>query len=472
MNVLLIQADQQRRDALGAYGNPIVQTPHLDALARDGVVFEQAFTPVPICAAARASLITGLRPVHHGILRNVESGGVGGRDFTGEQITLAELLRERGYRSTLCGKWHVGTDLPPAACGFEGVFYPRYGYPAEHPHYLGYLDKLGCRFALSGQVFARHRDGSQGALLSATQEGPVEAGVPYYLAEQGIAAMRASAGRGEPFFVRVDFWGPHVPYIIPEPYASMYRAEDMPEWPNFRDGLEGKPSIQQTMKDYWGVQDLTWADWSHLVAMCYGYVSLIDDQVGRLLAALDDLGVADETAVFYTSDHGGMVGAHGLCDKGAHLYDEQCRVPLIARVPGAAGGRRSDAVVYNMDLMPTVLELAGAAVPGDLDAVSLVPLIRGEADAVRPPVAYVEFHGHQCPYTQRMVQTPDFKYVFNAPESDELYHLKNDPGELANLAGDSAYAAALREMQERLAGFIVETGDPVERFYQRTRLAS
>jgi len=165
-----------------------------------------------------------------------------------------------------------------------------------------------------------------------------------------------------------------------------------------------------------------------------------------------------------------MVGAHGLCDKGAHLYDEQCRVPLIARVPGTAGGRRSDAVVYNMDLMPTVLELAGAPVPDDLDAASLAPLIRGEADAVRPPVAYVEFHGHQCPYTQRMVQTPDFKYVFNAPEFDELYHLKNDPGELTNLAGDSAYAAALREMQERLAGFIVETGDPVERFYQGTRL--
>jgi len=144
MNILLIQADQQRRDSIGPYGNAIAATPHLDRLAAEGITFDNAFTPIPICAPARASLITGKRPVRHGILRNLESGAVGGRDFIGTHPMLAQRLAQQGYRSTLCGKWHVGTRLTPADCGFDGVFYPGYGYPADHPHYLDYLHSLGC----------------------------------------------------------------------------------------------------------------------------------------------------------------------------------------------------------------------------------------------------------------------------------------------------------------------------------------
>ena len=471
MNILLIQADQQRRDSLGCYGNRVARTPHVDRLAREGCTFDEAFTPIPICAPARASLITGKRPVHHGILRNPESGEIGGRDFVGEHRTVAEIVNRLGYRSTLCGKWHVGTRLTPAECGFEGVHYPGYGYPAEHRHYVEYLRGLGCAFRLRDEVHGRRPDGSRGPLLAAVQEGPVEASVPYYVAEQACQAIRRSAERGEPFFVRCDFWGPHAPYNIPEPYAHLYRADDMVPWPNFADELGGKPRIQRAVKAYWGVQDFGWSEWSQLVAMCYGYVTLIDEQVGRLMTTLEELGLAADTAVFYTSDHGGMVGAHGLCDKGPHLYDEQCRVPLVARVPGAPEARRSDGCVYNIDLMPTVLELAGAELPDDLDAASLLPIIRGDRDAVRPPVAYIEFHGHQCPYTQRLVQTPATKYVFNAPEQDELYDLTTDPGELVNLAGDPAHAERLAELRRLLLEHLEATDDPILRFYQGTRMA-
>jgi arylsulfatase A-like enzyme len=471
MNVLLIQSDQQRRDSLGLYGNEVAATPHVDRLGREGCTFDRAFTPVPICGPARASLITGLRPVHHGILRNPESGESGGRDFTDRPQTVAERLRPLGYRSTLCGKWHVGTDLPPAACGFEGVFHPGYGYPSEHPHYLAYLERLGCSFELSEPLYARRPDASEGPLLSAVQEGSVEASVPYYVAEQACEAIRRAAERDEPFLVRCDFWGPHAPYVIPRPYAEMYEAGRMPEWENFRDGLEGKPFVQRAVRAYWGVQDFGWAEWSRLVAMCYGYVTLIDAQVGRMLETLDEAGVADETAVFYTSDHGGMVGAHGLCDKGPHLYDEQCRVPLVARVPRAPAGRRSDAVVYNMDLMPTVLDLAGAEVPAGLDARSLAPVIRGEREAVRAPVTFIEFHGHQVPYAQRLVQAGGWKYVFNAPEFDELYHLETDPGERTNRASDPACSDVLRRMRRLLRDHLRETRDPILRFYEGTRMA-
>ncbi len=450
------------------YGG-VARTPHIDALAADGVVFDRAFTPIPICGPARASLITGKRPVHHGILRNCESGSVDGRDFAGTHATVAEIIAGKGYRSTLCGKWHVGTKLEPSACGFEGVFYPEYGYPDEHPHYLDYLKGLGCGFELTKEFRGTYPDGSPGPLLSAIQKGPEEASVPHYVVNQAIEAMRNAAGAGTPFLVRCDFWGPHAPYIIPQRYAEMYDPADMPEWPNFADSLGNKPSIQKTMKEYWGVQDLAWDEWSRLAAMCCGYVSLIDDQVGRLLAVLEELGLTDDAAVFYTTDHGGMVGAHGLCDKGPYLYDEEIRIPLIARVPGAVRGIRSDAVVYNMDLMPTVLELAGADVPGDLDASSLIPVIRGEKTAVREPVAYVEFHGHQGPYSQRLVRTDDVKYVFNAADTDELYDLEADPGEMRNLIDDTGYASTLEEMRRTLLRYIIDTDDPIRRFFENSR---
>ncbi len=470
MNVLLIQSDQQRRDSLGAYGNAIARTPNIDSLAREGVVFDHAFTPVPICSPARASLVTGLRPVHHGIIHNPESGTVAGRDFLKKPVTLAEIMREKGYRSTICGKWHVGTALPPSECGFEGVSYPGYGYPSEHPHYLEYLKGLGCDFSYRDDFRGRPADGSRGLLFSATQVGPVEASVPYYLAEQAIVAIRRAAERKEPFFVRCDFWGPHAPYIIPEPYASMYDPADMPEWPNFRDDLSRKPSIQRTMKRYWGIQDFTWDDWSRLVAACYGYATLIDDQAGRLLRALEEADVAEDTAVIYTSDHGGMVGAHGLSDKGPHMYDEECRIPLVARVPGVTSAGRSDAFVYNMDLMPTVLDLAGCGVPDGLDAASLMPILRGEREAVHGDAVFMEFHGHQGPYTQRLARTRNGKYVFNAPEFDELYDLADDPGEMRNLVDDASRADLLREMRELLARHIRDTGDPIWRFFYETRM--
>ena len=472
MNFVLIQTDQQRFDSLGCCGNRIVRTPALDALASRGVVFDYAFTPIPLCAPARASLMTGKRPEKHGILFNEESGTVGGRDFNGWHVFLPELLRSRGYRCFQAGKWHIGTDIKPSDRGFDGVFYPGYGYPDSHPHYLEYLRSMKTKFELTDIAYSRRPDGSAKYALSAVQKGPEKASVPYYITTQAISEIRQANLAGEQFFVQLDFWGPHAPYILPERYARMYDPASIPPWPNLDDDLSGKPEIQRFYREYWGIEKFTWDDWSRLAAMLYGSVTQIDDQVARVIKTLNELGIADDTAVIFVADHGGMAGSHGLEDKGPYLYDEICRVPMIASVPGGASGARSEALVYNADLMPTILDLVGCYIPVELDFVSLAPILMGTGRSARDPhePAYVTFHGHQTPCEQRMVRTREAKYVFNAAASDELYDLVSDPYEMRNVAGKPECHGLLREMRLLMRARLIETRDTMLTFFEGSRV--
>ncbi len=367
MNILFIQTDQQRRDSLPCYGNHEVRTPNVQRLADEGIVFDNAFTPVPLCAPARASLLVGKRPIHHGMLFNCESGCVAGRDFIEPQVGFGRILRRQGYQCAHIGKWHIGTTLTPADCCFDGVYYPRYGYPENHSHYLGYLRRLvQPGFVLRDQRYGAGSSAKQGSLLTAVQQGGVEASVPYYLTEQTMAAIRTAAGVGRPFFVACNFWGPHAPYILPESHMHMYDPAAVTLSGASSKDLADKPQLHSDYARYWGVQNLDADQWAQLVAACYGYVSLIDEQVGRMLACLDEVGAADDTAVIFSTDHGGMVGSHGLMEKGPFLYDAVCRIPLIVRLPNGRGaGTRDNHIVYNMDLMPTFLELAGTDVRDD-----------------------------------------------------------------------------------------------------------
>jgi arylsulfatase A-like enzyme len=442
------------------------------------MVFDNAFTPVPLCGPARASLLTGKRPIHHGILFNKESGCAAGRDFFEPQTGYAGLLADRGYRCTHVGKWHIGTKIGPADYGLEGVFYPGYGNPAFgsgklHPHYRAYIEKLDMTgLDLRDALYGAGNSRQPGALLAAIHDGGERASLPYYLAEQTIAAIREAASANQPFFVSCNFWGPHAPYVLPESYMNMYDLADVDLPDTAAEDLADRPKLHRDYVDYWGVRDLTREQWTRLVAACYGYVSLIDAQIGRILATLTDLGVEQDTAVLFTSDHGGMVGSHGLVDKGPFLYDPVCRIPQIIRLPGRqSAGQRSDAIVYNMDLMPTLLEIAGAEAPPDLDAKSILPLCQGAPDAfAERRAAFVEYHGHQIPAFGRMVRTDRFKYVFNGSGLDEFYDVHADPEERTNRVNDTTYRDQLTELRETLADYLIEQKDPVLRFYLKTRL--
>ncbi|PCJ57085.1 MAG: sulfatase [Planctomycetota bacterium] len=471
MNIILIQTDQQRRDTLSCYGNEITHTPAIDELAKKGTVFENAFTPSPICAPARAALLTGKLPSHNGILINSESGVPAGRDFKKSYQTYSQCLTEKKYQCHHIGKWHIGTKDTPQDYNFEGVFYPGYGYPSNHEHYLNYLKTLGLDgFILEKEVYSTFKDGEQRALLSAIQTGGKEASVPWYLCNQTLDAIDIGAKSDQPFFVSCNFWGPHVPYIIPEEYADMYDPKDMIKPPSFHDDLKNKPRVQQEMKEYWGVQDLEWEDWAKLTSANYGYISLIDKQVDRILKHLEQLNITEETAIIFTTDHGGMVGSHGLCDKGPYLYDDICRVPLITYLPQQKPEQRINADVYTMDLMPTFIELADGDTPEDIDALSLLPLINGTKEILRDEPMYIEFYGHQVSVMQKLLRTKEWKYIFNGQEFDEYYDLINDPHEMINEINNPNFKSEIQHARDQMTIKLKSLKDPSFRYFHGTRM--
>jgi arylsulfatase A-like enzyme len=470
MNVILFQTDQHRFDALGCYGNTLCQTPTLDRLAAQGIKFNNAFTCTAICGPARASLMTGKFPIQHNIVVNPESGLSCGKDFPDKENALGEILSKNDVLAVHLGKWHIGTNLSPADCGFSGPFIKGYGDPISHPDYKEYLKKRGLKPCVTkNTVRTRFEHGAKGHVLGGLLDGSSKACIPYYLAERAIEALEHVKKEGKPFFLHVDFWGPHLPYLLPEPYFSMYDPAKIEPWKTWDDTLTDKPRILLDYKRYWGVQDFTWQDWAPIVALYYGYVTLIDEQIGRIVQACRDLGLLDMTALYYTTDHGGMVGSRGLCDKGPFMYDECYRLPLLAWQNGSfEKGKTINDFIYHFDLMPTILENFGIELPKDIAATSFFNVLKGGKPKRSDKVVFGEFHGHQAPFEQRMVRGIQSKYIYNCTDTDEYYDLQSDPYEKTNLINDSRYYESVREYRIILLKWMEQMGDPLLRFYRDT----
>ena len=246
------------------------------------------------------------------------------------------------------------------------------------------------------------------------------------------------------------------------------RSRGIPEWDGFRETFRGKPYIQRQQLYSWGIQDYEWRDWAPIVARYYGIISQLDEAVGRVLAALEGIGAAGDTIVIFTADHGDMCGSHRMMDKHYILYDDVVRVPLMIRHPGASGtGQTSPRFVYNLlDLGPTVLELAGAeAAPEQpFHGRSLVPLLRSE-DGLAPgewrDCVVATYNGQQFGlFTQRMIRTDAWKYVWNLTDVDELYDLRQDPAELLNLIGTEEHRGLAADLRGRLYALLRADEDP------------
>lgn len=450
-NILLIHVDQHRFDCVGVNGHPAAHTPNLDRLAAEGVNFTHAFCPIAVCMPARTSLMTGRYPTQHGCL--VNDGVEGYWPARADLPTLSQTIRAAGYTLGHVGKWGIGLDASPAALGFDD-YVPASDYRAwRHSQDMPPPPRTNAWF------------GEPDTGVTPEQSAPG------WGANQVIRLLEQYADAGAPFFLRWDPEEPHLPSRPPEPFASLIKPEHVPPWPSYPDPLINKPTIQRQQLRSWGIDGWTWERWAPIVAYYLGVVALIDQQVGRILAKLDELGLKEETLVVYTSDHGDLCGGHGMIDKHYVMYDDVMRVPLMMRWPGKlrAGHTEAAFVTSALDLATTFCTVVGIEPPETFQGHDLIAL----ANCGQPPRALVfgSYHGAQFgAYSQRMVRTRAWKYIWNPTAEDELYDLAADPGELHNRAADPACSEILRTLRGELVAWMAAIKDPLLNEWTRRQL--
>ncbi|MBF4613611.1 sulfatase-like hydrolase/transferase [Curtobacterium sp. VKM Ac-1376] len=431
--------DQHTRSTLGAYGNGTVQTPNLDRIAAMGTRFEATFTPTAICTPARASLLTGAAPFRHKLLANYERNVGYIEDLADGQFTFAEALRDAGYQLGLVGKWHGGVEKTAATYGFEGPEFNGWHNPVDHPDYLRYLaDNDLPPYEISDKIRGVTPNGGAGNLLAARLHQPLEATFEHYLADRSIEMLeRFALGHrdGRPFFLATHFFGPHLPYILPDAFFDLYDPDAVPLPESVAETFENKPPVQKNYSGLWTYDTLPESVSRKLIAAYWGYVTMIDLEIGRILDAVERLGLLDSTAIMFTADHGEFTGSHRLHDKGPAMYDDIYRIPGLVRIPGAPEGQVRDELVSLTDFTATILEVADLDPAPAVDSRSLVPLVEGGHPAWADTIL-CEYHGHHFPYPQRMLRSRTHKLVVNPESVNEFYDLERDPSELTNRIDD------------------------------------
>jgi arylsulfatase A-like enzyme len=503
-NFLLIMTDQQRADHLGAYGNPQLRTPHIDALAADGIVFDRFYVNAPVCMPNRAAILTGRMPSSAGVRMNGVPVPLSARSF-------AETLRDAGYRTALIGKAHFQsmTDAKPApAHGQPGVPRdiqadadlrdgPEYGnesprnwqdpaFRVSLPYYgfdeailcLEHGDRVGGDFArwLERQGFpAMNRRGSPNALpagepVVAPQAWRTVLDAAHYptsfISRETIGWLRSHAAgpeRRAPFLLQCSFPDPHHPFTPPEPYWSAYSPDDIRLPASFGASLEYAPphkcalheELSKGLRRTGGsrVIAVNEAEARQAIALNYGAISMIDDAVGEIMNSLREMNLLRNTVVVFMSDHGDLMGDHGLLFKGPLHYQSLVRMPFIWRDPRYAGqGGRRRSLACAMDIAPTILERAGARPRHGIQGRSLLPAINDGRDWIDGAVL-IEEENHRSvpglpdPPRARTLITGQWRLsVYSGTDWGELYDLSSDPHEIRNLFNEPANSRIRAEL--------------------------
>ena len=452
-NIVLLMTDQQQ--ACTVDPGSLCQTPNIDRIRAGGVRFSRAHTVNAICSPTRASLYTGTLPHTHGMVDCTHTVEDYRARFKADLPMWSRSLQAAGYCTAHFGKWHVERSEKLENFGFDRYELPGAGGWARHRAALG-LPPRPESFEMEYWV---RQPGYRDLRLYGVHDEPEEAGAPYYWYGRGIEFVRERAADPEtPWCLVVSTSEPHDPYYAPREYYELYDPVSIPQPPSFHDDLHGKPGYYRKLRGVW--REMTWEHFAEATACYYASITEIDAQVGRLLDALEETGQAENTVVVYTTDHGDLMGAHGLLMKGPPPYEETYRIPLLVRWPGVTvPGTTCDALANIMDLAPTLVEMAGCDPLPTSEARTLVPLLRGEGGGEAFEQDFAEFHGQRFFYTQRILWWRRLKYVFNGFDFDELYDLEEDPYELTNLVPDPEHADILRQMAARMWQRIHETDD-------------
>lgn len=486
-NILLITSDQQRGDCYGFEGRR-VKTPHLDQLARDGSRFGACITPNVVCQPSRASILTGLLPRTHGVWDN----GVDLEQSVGE-AGFAGQLGNAGYDAGFIGKAHFSTfhTFTPTGrpenrastadygadwfgpymafnhvelmVGGHNIHLPQ--HPPEGQHYERWFHADGHGDEKNRQ-YMTHLAPDVGAAQTWHSALPPAWHNSTWCGDRTVDFLRNH--RDKPFVLWTSFPDPHHPFDAPEPWSRLHHPDDV-DLPRYRElDLERRPwwhraSLESTpqlanpdLRDfrerYSRTPRQTDEQLRHLIANYYGMISLIDHNVGRILIALDELGMRDNTIVIYTTDHGDWLGDHGIILKGPMMYEGLLRVGCIMRGPGIPGGRVVGDPVSTLDLSATFYDYAGIAANNALHSRSLRPLLEGHPNAGRD-FAYNEWdlHPSRCGVALqlRTVRTRTHKMTVElGTGAGELYHLAEDPCEMQNLFDDAGYRRVRQELMD------------------------
>jgi len=443
-NILWICTDQQRYDTIGALNNPQAHTPNIDKLAASGVAFERAFCQSPICTPSRGSFLTGMYP-------STVHACINGNDRWAEAAPLVTaLLADAGYDCALAGKLHLA-----------GTF----GRPEPRPQHDGYRlfhwshdpeDQWEVGHAYADWIAEQGHN--LGELRKTPHEIPPELHQTTWCSDRAIEFIEASHD-GQPWLMSVNIFDPHEPFDPPQAYLDRFDVEAL-SGPAFR---ETDLAAQAALADIdfqtpCRRPEEFKAKW--IQAAYYAMIELIDDNVGRMLDALERSGQRDNTVVIFMSDHGEMLGDHGLLLKGCRFYEGLVRVPLILSWPGQfLEGARRQALVELMDIAPSLLELAGLPVPAQMQGRSLLPLLndRQAEDRHRDFVRCEYYDAINARYNEpfngtyaTMLRDEQFKLVvYHGHGIGELFDLKADPDEFVNLWDDPAMGETkMRLMQQ------------------------
>ena len=478
-NILLITSDQQHWNTLGTI-NERLQTPALDRLCAEGTRFERAYCNNPVCSPSRSTMITGMYPSWHGCWTI-------GVKLPEDVPTVGDVFQQHGYDTALIGKAHFqplasepgqeSIECQPTLRDLDfwrGFHGPWYGFghvevARNHAdeshvgqHYALWMEEKGLHnwrdyFQPWPPPSVEDRSQYWEVGRQYTWDLPEAFHYTTWTAERTIANIEQAVEQNKPFFTWASFHDPHPPYLVPEPWASMYRPEDMEPGRLVTGELDQMPShfrkTQESTPDFSMYRETPYANHgfhSHLMdeeklrknmAVYYGMISFMDQQIGRILNALDRLGIADNTLVVFTTDHGHFLGQHGLIAKGAFHYEDLLRLPFIVRYPGyVPAGRTSTSLQALIDLPSTFLAAAGLPIPGIMQGVDQLPVWRGEAAQERDEVI-VEFR-HQ-PTAVHLRTYIDERYkltVYRDQSYGELFDLVEDPDELRNRWDDPSYA--------------------------------
>ncbi len=495
-NILLITSDQQHFDTLGVT-NPRIKTPALDRLCREGMRFERAYCPNPTCTPTRASIITGMYPSEHGAWSL-------GTKLPEDVPTVGTAFSRAGYDTSLIGKAHfqpLASD-PSNECesiecqpllrdldywrsfnddhtpwyGFDHVELTRNHGDESHAgqHYAIWLEEKGVKnwrdsFEIPDPVTGYPARPQPRPARYGAWELPAELHYTTWTAERTMARIEKCAAENKPFFCWSSFHDPHPPYVVPEPWASMYSPDEM-EIGALTEGEHdvNPPHFQLTQirgGDFAPWRETPWANHgmgSHLhtpqrmrqnMAIYYGMISFMDQQIGRILVKLDELGLADNTLVIFTTDHGHFLGQHGLNAKGPFHYEDLIKVPMIARWKGGEipADVVQDALQSLVDLAPTFLAAANLPVSGRMQGVNQLPVWRGDTPSVRTASIVENRHQPTAIHLRTMVTGRYKLTVYRDHEYGELFDLADDPAEVKNRWNDEDYAAIKCHLFQQLA---------------------